>query len=94
MIDFKEYLLKSLKTLRRLSRRGSGVSLPATIPYESMRPRAIELDEEHNAKGFYELMLSGPVRCLPKNRYIVTEKQVRILDGKKIPYRSLSLDTI
>lgn len=61
-------------------------------PYDELKSRAIELDEEHSAKGFYELMLSGPVRCLPKNRYIVTERQVRILDEKKIPYRSLKLD--
>ncbi len=61
-------------------------------PYEELKPRVIELDEEHSAKGFYELMLSGPVKCLPKNRYVVTEKQVRILDEKKIPYRSLKLD--
>ena len=50
----------------------------------------IRIPEKHDAKGFLLLAKSGfPVVCLPQNTYGVREEHLRILKGKRIPFKKL-----
>lgn len=49
----------------------------------------IQIPEQYNAKGFYNLMLNGPVKCLPDNVYVVNEEQIKILKKSSIPFKEI-----
>ena len=49
----------------------------------------IKISEEHDAKGFYLLMINGTVKCLPDNVYVVNDEQLALLDQHKIHYEKM-----
>ena len=54
----------------------------------------IQVPEKHNAEAFYDLMLNGPVKCLPDNVYVVNEQQIKLLKKKGIPYNKIDPSTL
>lgn len=55
----------------------------------------IQIPEEHDAIGFLELATSGiPVCCLPENSYGVSDKHLRLLRRKRIPFKKLESNAV
>ena len=45
---------------------------------------------EDSIKGFYKLMTSGRVRCLPNDVYEISKGLLNILEDSNIPYKLLN----
>jgi len=45
--------------------------------------------KEDSIKGFYRLMTSGRVRCLPNDIYEISEGLLKVLEDSNIPYKVL-----
>lgn len=45
--------------------------------------------KEESIKGFYKLMTSGRVRCLPNDVYEISKGLLKVLEDSNIPYKVL-----
>jgi hypothetical protein len=54
--------------------------------------QAIRIPDEHWGKVWRALVASGPISCIgPERTYIVSDRQVRMLRRKKLPFRIVPL---
>ncbi len=47
-------------------------------------------DRANKVNGFYNLMLAGPVVCLPEDEYVIPEESLDVLKQKKIEFEVLN----
>ncbi len=53
---------------------------------------AIRIPQEHWGKVWRALVASGPISCIgPERIYLVTDRQVRLLRRKKLPFEVVPL---
>jgi hypothetical protein len=54
--------------------------------------QAIRIPEEHWGKVWRALVASGPISCIgPERIYLVSDRQVRMLRRKKLPFELVPL---
>ncbi len=46
-------------------------------------------DRSNKVKGFYDLIMFGPVSCLPNDEYVVPEESINVLKQNKIEFELL-----